>query len=534
MPPAPRSFVSCRAQRSGRRSWVISVRASARRQLRHLGVVAREQHRRDGAALPFGRPRVVRVLKKPVGARGFPPPRSSAAPITPGSSRTQASSSSKRRRPRRRSARMSPIETSSRPRASITRSSMPSKRPQSSTQPGPAASVPHGGLVQQAPARRQVDQAVAGIRRPPHDAGDRRVHHVRAHHHALPRHPKGVSSTLRWRSVAKPRMSSASTRPAPFAASALARRATGRAARETSQGTASGRKRASSCRVLLVRLRPYHQLPRRHDHRDAPGRHIHHRHHRARERHQAFAARHRRSPGRRRRRDPPPLRTVPSPGVSPDSGDGPRGRSRSHQAGSPRHRPAVAGGRARRYSFVPVRRCGGVAVRRRRPPRPMAAAQHRHAEALRVPFSHPSAAHSRRCAAGVLREGAQAHQAAHPMRPARSRPAMRRGRPATAARGAPPSMLSTRFTGMIRQDGLFRPPPRRAALLRLLLRRGLLRLLVEHRHRRQASLAEELRHAVGRHRALADFQWVMRSAFRRTRSAMVGSAASDCRSPPPR
>src|SRR4051812_2483387 len=44
----------------------------------------------------------------------------------------------------------------------------------------------------------------------------------------------------------------------------------------------------------------------------------------------------------------------------------------------------------------------------------------------------------------------------------------------------------------------------RGALLRLLLRRGLLRLLAELRHRRQAGLAEELRHAVGGNRALAD------------------------------
>src|SRR4051812_27129330 len=41
------------------------------------------------------------------------------------------------------------------------------------------------------------------------------------------------------------------------------------------------------------------------------------------------------------------------------------------------------------------------------------------------------------------------------------------------------------------------------AFLRLLLRRRLLRLLREDGHRRQAGMAEELRHAVGRLRAVA-------------------------------
>ena len=105
----------------------------------------------------------------------------SAAPRTPGMRRTTASSSAiAATSPPART--KSPIETSSRPRASMTRWSMPSKRPQTMTAPGPAASSRDAGLGQRLSARahQQLWPRVTGGR----DGVDGGGEDVGLQHHA--------------------------------------------------------------------------------------------------------------------------------------------------------------------------------------------------------------------------------------------------------------------------------------------------------------------------------------------------------------
>ena len=106
--------------------------------------------------------------------------RASASPTTPGNSRTQASISAiAAGSPPDRT--KSPRLISSISRASSTRSSTPSKRPQIKPHAGAGRQLAHPRLVERPAARRQMDQRpdAAG-------AGDRRVEHVGAHHHARP------------------------------------------------------------------------------------------------------------------------------------------------------------------------------------------------------------------------------------------------------------------------------------------------------------------------------------------------------------
>ena len=84
--------------------------------------------------------------------------------MTPGSSRTQASISASAAISPPESTK-SPIETSSRSRAAITRSSTPSNRPQTMIGPGPAASSATRPCVNGAPARAHQQARPARRRR---------------------------------------------------------------------------------------------------------------------------------------------------------------------------------------------------------------------------------------------------------------------------------------------------------------------------------------------------------------------------------
>ena len=122
------------------------------------------------------------------------------------------------------------------PRASITRWSMPSKRPHSSRTPGPAASDARAP-GQRRPARRQVDRRAA----PP--APRRARASTTSGRITMPGPPpNGASSTVRCLSCAKSRMSTVSSATPPR--ERLAGERMRRAGPGTSPGRASARSRS--------------------------------------------------------------------------------------------------------------------------------------------------------------------------------------------------------------------------------------------------------------------------------------------------
>ena len=146
--------------RSGRRARVRRS-ASARRQAVDARVVAREQHLGDCQTLPVARARVVRIFEQAalealLGER-------SAAPTTPGSSRTTASIRTIAASLAAREHVVADGNFAQTGCASMTRWSRPSKRPASRTAPGAAASSRATACVSGSPRGREIDERRAGI-----------------------------------------------------------------------------------------------------------------------------------------------------------------------------------------------------------------------------------------------------------------------------------------------------------------------------------------------------------------------------------
>src|ERR1700726_1079278 len=268
-----------RAHRSGRRAW---VRASASALRQAATLTWSPDNRISGIGTP-SKPcgRVYCGYSSSPSEKLSSAP-DSAFPITPGSSRTQASISANAAISPPESTK-SPIDTSSSCRVSITRWSTPSKRPQTISGPGPAVSWRTRDWVNGRPRglikRRGRSFGFSGSA----SAASIATASTSARKTMPGPPPAGVSSTLRWRSVAESRMSRASSAHRPEASALPAR------LRPSGPGNISGNKVSTVARqivalaVMLLPLRhncreiePLHQgrrLDRLPEVRELVGRH---------------------------------------------------------------------------------------------------------------------------------------------------------------------------------------------------------------------------------------------------------------------